>query len=152
MLSGSSSLSLAPSQPGSKLLGGKSPPGRVDDGCILHIPASVMSRGGACRAAATPFLFRLPWPRPCGGGDFPRHLASEAPDNLVPTVFLEGVGRGEGGVETRAQSWDTSRPHSSSSEGGYVGVVGGGVCVCACRAQPGPHEPGLKLPPAASLF
>ena len=48
--------------------------------------------------------------------------------------------------------WDTSRPHSSSSKGGYVGVVGGGVCVCACWAQPGPHEPGMKLPPCSFTF
>lgn len=41
-------------------------------------------------------------------------------------------------METRAQAWDTSRPYSRSSEGGHVGVVGGGglsVCVHAGHSQ-----------------
>lgn len=62
-------------------------------------PASVTFRAGVC--SCHPFLFRLPWPRPCGCGDCPRHLASETPDNLVPSLSR---GSGEGGVGTRAQS------------------------------------------------
>lgn len=88
---------------------GRMPPVEWMTGLILQAGLCNVQGGGAC--SCHPFLFRLPWPKPCG-------CVVISPD-IWPlrsqTTLANKLSRG-GESHTRAEARDTTRPQSSSPQ------------------------------------